>query len=153
MTAINQKQIDAYLQGEAELKDLLEVEPAYMEELKGRAQFFVDGGHDERALIMLEMIEELDRSDPMPHLLAAELLLKEGRSDAAQEKIEMVLERDPEHADALVAKAELRIATGDLVEAAMLLGKVIDRDPDATTDAGKRAQSVAAAAHARFESA
>jgi thioredoxin-like negative regulator of GroEL len=87
----------------------------------------------------------------MPRLLAAELLLADGRSDAAQAKIEAVLARQPEHADAQVAMAELRIATGDMVAAATLLGQVIDADPEARTEAGKRAQNVAAAAHASFE--
>ena len=85
--------------------------------------------------------------------MAVELLLKDGRSDAAQEKIEAILERQPSNADALVAKAQLRIATGDLVEAATILEGVINNDPDAETDAGKRAQVVAAEAHARFDSA
>lgn len=152
MGGVEPKQIDAYVEGKAELKDLLDVAPETMEALKGRAQFLMDGGQDERALIVIEMIEELDRSDPMPHLLAATLLLRAGRSDAAQKKIERVLERHPDHPDALVSMAELRIATGNLVEASKLLEKVNGQDPHALTDAGKRARSLAAAAHEQLAS-
>ncbi len=153
MTDVTQQQVDAYLNGKAELHQILELAPGYVEQLKGRTQLFLDGGHTERALIMLDMLEELDRTDPTPSLVAAKLLLDDGRSDAAQEKIERVLKRDPKNPDGLVALAELEIATADLVGAAEILACVIDKDPDGKTDAGKRALAVAAEAHARYESA
>ena len=143
--------IEGYAAGRAELKDLLGLTPAYLELLRGRAQLFVDGGHTERALIMLEMLEALDRRDPMPALIAAELLLDDGRSDAAEAKIEAVLAHTPGEPNALVAKAELKIAIGELVPAAAILRSVIDRDPQGKTAAGRRAVAVAARAHRRLE--
>ena len=151
MSTITNKDLEAYAANKTELKDLLGMEPSFLELLKGRAQFFLDGGHTERALIMLEMLEELDRKDPAPSLIAADLLLKEGRSDAAEEKIEALLARSPHHPEGLVAKAELKIAIGELAPAAAILKEVIDQDPHGKTVAGKRAMAVAAAAHARFE--
>ena len=146
------KDLEAYAANEMELKDLLGMEAAYIEVLKGRAQLFVEGGRTERALIMLEMLEALDRRDVTPSLVAAELLIKEGRSDAAEAKIESILARMPEHPDALVAKAELKIAIGELAPAAAILKKVIDGDPQASTAAGKRALAVAVQAHHRLGS-
>ena len=151
MSEISKDQVEAYLGGKAELHEILELEPDYVEQLRGRAQFFVDGGHVERALIMLGMLEELDRTDPTASLIAAELLLAEGSSDAAAEKIGQVLERDPNNADALVASAELKIATGQLVPAAKVLEKVISIDPEGKTAAGSRALAVATKAHSQFE--
>ena len=89
-------ELDAYERGEAELEDLLGLTPQYMDGLRGRAQFFIDGGHQERALMMLEMLEELDRTDVQPTLLAVEVLLKMGDSDRAEEKINELLERRPD---------------------------------------------------------
>ena len=151
MNPMTTQDLEKYAAGKTELCDLLEMEPAYIEQLKGRAQLFIDGGHTERALMMLEMLEELDRRDPMPALLAAELLLKEGRSDAAETKIEAVLARTPGQPEALVAKAELKIAIGELTPAAELLRQVIERDAQGKTAAGRRAMAVAAQAHRRFE--
>ncbi|MBI5511675.1 MAG: hypothetical protein HY903_23205 [Deltaproteobacteria bacterium] len=151
MSEIKDSQLEAYRAGKAELKDLLEIGPEYLAALKGRAQFFVSGGHTERALLMLEMLEELDRTDPTPSLIAASLFVADGRSDRAEEKIEAVLARLPNHSDAEVAKAELKIAIGELVPAAALLRSVIARDPKGATEAGRRALAVAAAAQARFE--
>lgn len=147
MPEISQQQLDDYVAGKTELKDLIGLDADHLEQLKGRAQFFLDGEHHERALIMLEMLEELDRSDTLPTLLAIDLLLGQGNSDAAEEKIETLLARDPDDADALVAKAQLLVQTGQMVPAAELLERVIAEDPDATSDAGKRAQALAARAH------
>lgn len=152
MTEITQRQLDDYAAGKVELKDLVGIEPAHFEELKGRAQFFLDGGHHERALIMLEMIEELDRTDPLPSLLAVQILLARGESDAAEEKLERLFASCPDNPDVLVAKAELLIQIGQMAPAAELLAQVIDRDPNANTDATKRAQAVAAKANAMLES-
>ena len=153
MAAITEQQLDAYLSGETELKDLVDLDPDYLEQIKGRAQFFVDGGHTERALIMLEMLEELDRKDPLPSLLAIDLLLGDGRSDDAEAKIDMLQERHPNSPDVAVARAQLLVQTGQLVGAAALLEGVLAADPEATTDAGQRARALAARAHDQFESA
>jgi len=151
MTTINDKQLDAYVAGKTELKDLIGLSSTDLEQLKGRAQFFLDGSHKERALIMLEMLEELDRTDSAPSLLAIELLLEQGNSDAAEEKIEALLARDPSDTDALVAKAQLLVGIGQMVPAAELLERVVAKDPDAGSDAGKRAVALAAHAHDLFE--
>ncbi|MEK7703776.1 MAG: tetratricopeptide repeat protein [Myxococcota bacterium] len=150
MSEITNQHVDAYVGGKIELVDLLGVDADTLDKLRGRAQFFLDGGHRERALIMLEMLEELDRRDKLPTLLAIEVLLELGRSDAARDKIDALLARDAHDPDALVALAELRLATGELVAAANLLRTVIEVDPDAKTSAGARAQAVAARAHARL---
>lgn len=152
METITQKHVDAYLSGKAELKDLLGFSPEYVKKLKGRTQFFLDGGHKERALMMLEMLEELDRKDTLPTLLAIDILLQLGKSDAAEEKVNTLLTRRPDDPDALVALAELKLAIGELVPAAKALKKVVDKDPKGTTAAGKRARAVAARAHARLMS-
>jgi len=144
------KELTAYADGTIELKDLLGLGPDFLEQLKGRAQFFIDGGHHERAVMMLEMLEELDRADSLPTLLAIDSLLAQGHSDAAEAKVRALLERDPESPDALVALAEVQIAAGEMVPAAETLVRVIDTDPEGTTDAGRRAMAVAAAAHARL---
>ena len=88
-----ERDLKAYDEGTTELKDLLGLEPDYLEQLEGRAQFFIDGGHHERAVMMLEMIEELDRTQKLPTLLAIDSLLALGRSDAAEEKVRGLLER------------------------------------------------------------
>jgi predicted Zn-dependent protease len=143
--------VNGYLEDRLELKHLLGIDPSYLELLRGRAQLFIDGGHTERALIMLEMLEELDRNDPMPSLIAAELLLGEGRSDEAEAKIDAILARTPGEALALVARAELKIAIGELVPAAALLARVIGGDPEGRTAAGRRALAVAARAQRQLE--
>ncbi|MBI3178472.1 MAG: tetratricopeptide repeat protein [Deltaproteobacteria bacterium] len=140
----------AYESGKRELKDLLGVDAAALADLRGRAQFFLDKGSRERALIMLEMLEALDRTDPASAILAAEQLIALGRSGAAQEKIERVLARAPDHADALVALAQAKIAAGELAPAAELIKRVLARDPDGRTPAGRRALAVTAQAKAKF---
>ncbi len=153
MSQINQQQLDDYVAGKTELRDLIGLGAEELDKLKGRAQFFLDGEHHDRALIMLEMLEELDRNDTLPTLLAIDLLLAQGKSDAAEEKIETLIGRDPNNSDALVAKAELLIQSGQMVPAAELLERVVGKDPDAASDAGKRAQALAARAHEMFENA
>ncbi|MEL6547243.1 MAG: hypothetical protein AAFQ82_21645, partial [Myxococcota bacterium] len=71
-------EVQRYLEGKVELGELLGMGAERLEQLKGRAQFYLDGGHHERALIMLEMIEELDRTDHTAKLLAVEVLLALG---------------------------------------------------------------------------
>ena len=152
MEQITQKEVNAYLAGRAELKELLGFSPEYLQQLKGRTQFFLDGGHKERALMMLEMIEALDRKDTLATLLAVEILLQLGRSDAAEEKVNALLQRRPDDPDGLVALAQLKIAIGELVPAAQTLKKVIDQDQQAKTPAGRRARLVAARARAQLQS-
>ena len=154
MTGDNQitaGQVRDWAAGKVEIKDLIGLAPAEVEGLQGRAQFFLEGRHDERALIMLEMLEELDRTDPLPSLLAIEVLLRLGQSDAAEEKIATLLQRRPDDPEVLVAQAELLIQTGQLVPAAALLERVLGKDSDAKTPAGQRARAVAARASALFE--
>ncbi len=141
------KNIEAWVAGERELGELVGVTEEELELLKGRAQYFLDGGHDERALMMLEMIEALSRKEKLATLLAVEVLLRLGRSDAAEQKIEALLARDPDDADALVAKAELLIATGAMAPAAELLTRVLAADGEGRTAAGARARAVAHRAH------
>ena len=153
MTEITAQHAAAYLNGERELRDLIALDPSYIAQLRGRAQFFLEGGHHDRALIMLEMLEEIDRTDALPTLLAVEVLLKQGHSDRAEQKILRLLERHPNSAEARVAHAELLIQTGELVAAAAILEGVIAADPRGRTDAGRRAQGVAGRAYDLFESA
>ncbi len=140
----------AYEGGNQELKDLLGVDKAALAELRGRTQFFLDHGSRERALIMLEMLEALDRTDPVPAILAAEQLIALGRSGAAQDKLERVLARAPDHADALVALAQAKIAAGELLPAAEILKRVLTRDAEGRTPAGRRALAVVNEAKAKL---
>lgn len=151
MTTFSTQELQAYENGTVELKQLLGLSEDYLSALKGRAQFFVDGGHRERALIMLEMLCALDRHDPAPALLAAELYLEDGASDTAEAHIEAVLARAPNCAEALVAKAELLLRSGELTSAAALLRSVLATDSRGQTSAGQRALAVAAQAHARLQ--
>lgn len=144
--------IHAWTKHVAELKDLLGLEPECLEQLRGRAQFFVDEGHLERALMMLEMLGELDRTDSLVTLLTIDTLLALGRSNEAEARVRSLLERNPEEASAIVALAEVQIAGGELAEAAQTLARVIDADPEGMTEAGQRARAVAALAHARVTS-
>lgn len=148
---VTDTEVQAYLEGQAELRDILGMNGDLIEQLRGRAQFFLDEGHDERALIMLEMLEELDRRDATPTLLAIETLLKLGLSDRAQEKVEALLARTPDDPDALVARAQLELSTGRWVDAAATLQRIVDRDPEAKEGATQRALVLAHAAYARFE--
>lgn len=147
MTEITPEQVNDYATGKVELKELVGITTEYWQLLLGRTQFFLDGEHTERALIMLEMLEELDRKDPLPTLIAVELLLKEGRSDAAEEKIELLRARFGESPEVRVAQAELLVQVGQMVPAAEILEGVLNEDPEATTDAGKRARALVHRAH------
>ncbi len=153
MTEITDAQVQEYLSGKVELVQLLGMAPDYVAKLRGRAQFFLDGGHHERALIMLGMLEELDRTDKLPTLLAIEVLLSLGRSDEAEAKVESLLARFPEDPEVVVAKAELHIAIGEMAPAAALLERIIAGDPDGQTVAGQRARAVAQRAYERIEAA
>lgn len=144
-------QLKHYLAGTMELASILEMTPQQMEQLRGRAQFFVDGEHDERAVIMLEMLEELDRTDTRPTQVVIDVLLRMGQSDAAKAKVDRLLARDPKSLDALTARAKVELAMGDWVKAAATLKDVAAKDPTAKTDAGKRGRALAAKAYATFE--
>ncbi|MEM6533428.1 MAG: tetratricopeptide repeat protein [Myxococcota bacterium] len=148
---VSDAEVERYLNGEVELRDLLGLDTQLLEQIKGRAQFFVDGEHSERALILLEMLEELDRNDRTASLIAIEVLLREGLSDRAQAKVEMLLTRAPEDPDVLVAKAQYELAVGRWHEAAATLERVIEADPGAEAEATQRALVLAQAAHAEFE--
>jgi predicted Zn-dependent protease len=148
MNADKRNELGQYLEGRCELKEILGLSSEYLEQLRGRAQLFLDGGQDERALMMLGMLEELDRRDPLPSLLAAEVLLRQGRSDAALVAVEKVLTRDPQCAEALVTLAEIHLAAGEMVPAAATLSRVLANDPGGATAAGQRALTVAARGHA-----
>ena len=147
---IQTSDLEAYCAGTKELVEVLGVEPGYVEKLKGRTQLFLDTGNFERALIMLEMLEALDRRDPLPALLAVDVLLRLGWSDRAETKINARLQANPQDLSFLVAKAELLIAIGELHTAARTLQRVVDADPEQQTAPGKRARAVAAHAHALF---
>ena len=147
MTDVTTKEVENYQKGAIELREILGFDADYFDKLKGRAQFFIEGGHHERALIMLDMIEELDRRDLAAPLMAVELLLKDGHSDAAEAKITSLEERFPDRPDVLVARAELDIAVGRMVPAAERLRRVLDNDPELKTDAGRRAAEVAQRAY------
>lgn len=153
MTEITEQQLEDWQAGKVELKDLIALDGDYMEQLKGRAQFFLDGKHHERALIMLEMLEELDRRDPLPTWLGIEILLEMGQSDSAGEKVDLLRERHGDAPEVWVAEAELLMGLGQLVPAAAAIEKVLAKDPDGKTPAGARALSLAARGHALFESA
>lgn len=154
MTAIannSKSDVDAYLAGSKELHSIIGFTPEQMEQFRGRAQFFIDGEHDERALIMLEMLEELDRKDARPTLAAIDVLLRMGQSDAAKEKVAGLEARDGKGVDVLAGRAALQVGMGEWAQAAATLNELAKRDPDAKTDAGKRGRALAARAYAIFE--
>lgn len=117
--------ISDYLSGKKELKDLLGFSQQDIVNLKGRAQFFLDGGHEERALIMLEMVEELDRKDSAATLAAARLLARRGESTSALEKLTLLKYRLGELPMILFLEAEILVNIGRVVEAAPLLRSVV----------------------------
>jgi predicted Zn-dependent protease len=137
-------QMEEWENGKVELAELIGLDAPTMRNLRGRAQLFLDGGHHERALIMLEMLEALDRKDPLPKLLAIGVLLELGRSDEAEQKLD---ELDPKEPATQVARAELLVASGQLAPAAKLLQQVVDRHP--STEHARRALAVAKRAHDR----
>ncbi len=144
-------QLDAYVSGKREMHQILEMSAEQLQALRGRAQFFFDGEHDERALIMLEMLEELDRTDARPTFMAIDVLLRMGHSDAAKAKVQALATRHPSSADALIARAQVELALGEWANAAKTLGEVAKRDPSAKSEAGKLGRALAARAYATFE--
>ncbi len=138
---------------QSELREVLGVDAGYLRQLKGRAQFFLEGGHHERALIVLELLEALDEGDTAVTLAAIDVLVALGRTDAAEERVQRLLSRDPRDTQALVAKAHVLLSAGELGPAAALLAQVIAADPSGTSAASRRARAIAAAAHARLEAA
>ena len=150
MIPLTDQAVAAYERGDIELKDLLGLSPEYVESLKGRAQFFLDEGHAERALLMLDMLEELDRTDPKPTLAAVALSLSRGESTAAAARVDRLLARRPDLPEALVARAEIMASGGELASAAALLRRVIAADPHGMTVAGCRAKNVVASVSAKL---
>ncbi len=151
MADLTDAEIEKYLRGEVEMRELAGLAPEQLLQLKKRTQFFLDGNHDERALVMLEMLEELDRKDTAATIKAVDVLLGLGRSGEAMEKVQRLLTADPKHYEGRLARAKVEIATGQWALAAMTLQQLIDEDPKATTDAAKRAHALARQAHAMFE--
>ena len=98
---------------------------------------------------MLEMLEELDRTDTLPTLHAIDVLLVLGRSDAAEAKINRLLSRNRRDPMARVAQAELLIRGGQLLPAAKLLEQVVAEDPVGA--AARRAVAVAARTQAQMD--
>ncbi len=88
MNGITTHDLERYLGGRVNLQSLLGLGAHELEPLRGRAQFYIDGGHHERALIMLEMLEALDESDDLVKLHLGTVLLALGRSREAQERVE-----------------------------------------------------------------
>lgn len=132
-----------YLDGKKELGETLGLGAEAIETLRGRAQFFIDGGHHERALMMLEMLAALDRNDLVVALLVVETQLALGLSDAADGKLDELEAHFGKHADITVSRADLLLRTGHIAPAAELLRQVLAEDPQAQTRAGQRAQAVA----------
>lgn len=143
--------VQKYLRGEVEVRDLAKLTPQAITQLKRRTQMFLDGGHDERALVMLEMLEELDRKDAMVVLAAVDVLVRLGRSGDAAAKVERLLAVAPKSYEGRVAKARVEVATGAWPAAAATLASLLKEDPRAATEAGKRAHALAREAHALFE--
>ncbi len=147
---VRQEDLNAYDTGRKELRHIIGMSDDAFSQLQGRAQFFIDGGHLERALIMLEMLEALDRTRMHVPLWTVDILLKLGRSDAAEEKLRELRERFGDTTDIQVSTAELLLQTGRPYDAASLLHAVIENDMDATTEAGLRARSIFARGRAMF---
>lgn len=147
---ISDADLEAYAQGRKELHEIVGLGPDNIAQLRGRAQFFLDGGHLERALIMLEMLEALDRTDMQPALWAVDVLLKLGSSDAADEKLDEMSLRFADCHDLKVSRAELYLQTGRPYDAAGLLKQVLDADSLGKTEAGRRAHTVYARGKAMF---
>jgi predicted Zn-dependent protease len=115
--------LQRYLDGQATLKDALGISTEYLSQLRGRAQYYVDAGQWERALIMLDMVAALDRSDSAAELLAAEVELRMGRSFAAESRIRAVLESQPDSVDAHLASAAVYMARANLTDARACVGR------------------------------
>lgn len=151
MADLTDKDIEKYLRGEVEMRELAQLSPEQLLQLKKRTQFFLDGNHDERALVMLEMLEELDRKDTTATIKSVDVLLGLGRSGEAMEKVSRLLAADPKHYEGRLARAKVEIAMGQWALAATTLQQLIKEDPKASTDSAKRAHALARQAHAMFE--
>ena len=151
MAELSEAQIEKYLRGEVELRELTGLAPEQLQQLRKRTQMFIDGGHDERALVMLEMLEELDRKDVTATLKAVETLLALGKSGEAMVKVRRLLADHPKSYDGRLARAQVELATGQWALAATTLQQLVNEDPNAQTESGKRAHALARQAHALFE--
>ena len=151
MAALSEAQIERYLRGEVELRELAQLSPEQLHQLRMRAQAFIDGGHDERALVMLEMLEELDRKDETATLKAIDTLLALGKSGEAMTKVRRLLVANPKSFDGRLARAKVELATGEWALAAATLQQLVNEDPTAQTESGKRAHALARQAHRLFE--
>ncbi len=151
MAELSEAQVERYLRGEVELRDLARLSPEQLLQLRKRAQMFIDGGHDERALVMLEMLEELDRNDTTATLKSIDTLLALGKSGEAMDKVQRLLAAAPGSYDGRLARAKVELATGQWALAATTLQQLVEEDPDAQTESGKRAHALARQAHGLFE--
>lgn len=139
MSSSTDADVDRYFSGEAELKDLLGLDPGYLESVRQRAQYFIEAEAWERALLLLELLEAVDRTDQKPALLASQALLELGRHDEARLKLLPLLDYPAVQVDALVLLARLHLRRAQLAEAAVLLKQACALDPEFRTDAGRRA--------------
>lgn len=139
-----------YLSGQLELREVMGLPDALMDQFYARAQFFVSGGHWERALIMLERLEELDRKDLRPVLAAADVLVELGRSFEAEARLLRVLAAEPDHLDALACMVRVHLARADVHGAADMLRRIQSIDPQYVSPAARRALVAASAARAFF---
>ncbi|HSI05009.1 MAG TPA: tetratricopeptide repeat protein [Myxococcota bacterium] len=151
MAELSEGHIEKYLRGEVELRELARLSAEQVQQLRKRAQMFIDGGHDERALVMLEMLEELDRKDTTAAIKAIDTLLALGKSGEAMTKVQRLLALEPKSYDGRLARAKVEIATGQWALAATTLQQLVKEDPTAQTEAGKRAHALARQAHGLFE--
>lgn len=151
MAELTEAQIDKYFRGEVELHELARLSPEELLQLRRRAQHFLDGGNDERALVMLEMLEELDRNDVAATVKAIDVLLGLGKSGEAMKKVQRLLAVEPKSYEGRLARARVELATGAWGLAAATLDELVREDPQASTDSGKRAHALAKQAHALFE--
>lgn len=128
-----------------DLRTLVNADEALLQRLRGRAQFFLDGGHHERALIMLDMLDSLEPGNIDVDLWTIDVLLKLGRSDAADEKLQSLLAAQPDNPDLRVSQAELWLQTGEPGRAAALLRELVsnlDADGQHESLACRRARRV-----------
>jgi Flp pilus assembly protein TadD len=71
-----------------------------------------------------------DPGSPHLHTVLADVLLKQGRDNDAEEELKLALALDPKHAPALLLSARISMARGNVTEARERLEKAIDADPD-----------------------
>jgi predicted Zn-dependent protease len=133
------------------MQELVQLSAEQLAALRKRAQALIDAGHDEGALVLIEMLTELDRRDQRAALKAVDLLLGLGRSTEAAERVTVILKADPMSYDGLLARAKVALATGAWGLAAATLEDLIKRDPEAKTESGQRAHALARDAHRLFD--